>query len=62
MPAGRLYFDGILNRGSTVELSASDAHYVSRVLRLPLNDNVVLFNGSGGEYRCSIERLSKKSK
>lgn len=60
MPAGRLYFDGILNRGSTVELSASDAHYVSRVLRLSLNDNVVLFNGSGGEYRCSIERLSKK--
>ncbi len=36
--------------GQVIELSAIAAHHASRVLRLQQGDELILFNGNGGEY------------
>ena len=45
--------------GQVIELSAVAAHHASRVLRLRQSDELILFNGNGGEYRATIELINK---
>jgi 16S rRNA (uracil1498-N3)-methyltransferase len=42
-----------------IELPAVAAHHASRVLRLEQGDELILFDGSGGEYRATIEVINK---
>jgi 16S rRNA (uracil1498-N3)-methyltransferase len=42
-----------------IELAPSAAHHASKVLRLRRGDQVVLFDGSGGEYEASIHEVDK---
>ena len=51
----RLFFDGPLSSGRTVVLPQRQAHHALRVLRLAAGDDVVLFDGGGGEYAGRIE-------
>jgi len=44
-------------------ISISDAeqlHYLKDVLRLKVNDEVIIFDGKGNEYVCSITGLNRK--
>lgn len=54
------FFCGIpLVAGQAVTLPAPVAHHADRVLRLRSGDEVVLFNGRGGEYAGRIEGPSR---
>ncbi|SFU35386.1 16S rRNA (uracil(1498)-N(3))-methyltransferase [Nitrosospira multiformis] len=43
-----------------LELPSAVAHHAARVLRLEPGDEVVLFNGDGGEFTSVISRISKQ--
>lgn len=59
MPRTRLYIAGSFAPDTQVALDADKAHYVSRVLRLRVNDTLSVFDGEGGEYAATIQGLSK---
>lgn len=60
MRVSRLYVDAALNVGQHVELDDAAGHYLRTVLRLKQDQEIVLFNGRGGEYRCRLEEVSRK--
>ena len=55
----RLYSDQPLEPGSPSRLEGRSAHYLGRVLRVTAGDNVVLFNGDGQDYACTVEQVRK---
>jgi len=61
MRVSRLYVAAALNAGMRLELDGDSGHYVRDVLRLKPEQNIVLFNGQGGEYLCRLAEVSRKS-
>ena len=55
----RVYTDHKLLPGQEVILGKAVAHYLSRVLRLAVNEPVILFNGDGSDYPAAIETFHK---
>ena len=55
----RFYCNQPLETGMLLTLPESVSHHV-QVLRLSEGDVITVFNGSGGEYSASIERMDKK--
>lgn len=55
----RFFVDMPLGPGAKVSLPPVPAHHASRVLRLVKGDEVVLFNGQGGEYPAILEWVDK---
>jgi len=53
----RVYVDAALEPGSSLELPASAAGHLARVLRLRPGAAVTLFNGQGGEHAASIAQV-----
>lgn len=60
MRVSRLYVNAALNVGGRIELDDDAAHYVRSVLRLKHDQNIVLFNGQGGEYVGRFSEVSRK--
>ena len=58
-PKTRLFSADALIEGSESWLTGEQAKYVSRVLRLKIDDSVVLFDGEGGEYAAVIKEFAK---
>lgn len=54
MRLSRIYQPNVLEINQNLVLSSEASHYVSRVLRLRVNDSVTIFNGFGGEFRARI--------
>ena len=54
----RIHCPGALRPGLAFDLPAGAARHV-QVLRLQPGDALVLFNGEGGEYRATIERMGR---
>src|SRR5690554_1404365 len=44
-----------------IELDAAASHYLSKVLRMQPDREVILFNGEGGEFAARITAVTKKS-
>jgi len=61
MRVSRLYVNAPLNVGAHLELDDEAAHYVRSVLRLKQQQDIVLFNGTGGEYPSRFSEVSRKS-
>lgn len=61
MPISRVYQDVPLAVESPVKLNEEASHHLARVLRAAVGDEVVIFNGAGGEYQAVITRIDKKS-
>ncbi len=57
----RLYVDQPLGEGQLVTLSRDHAHYLFGVMRRSVGDKVELFNGTHGEWTCSVNQASKKA-
>ena len=57
----RIYQDSLLSVGGSVELDAQATVHVSKVLRLRVDDEVIVFNGQGGEYHGRITTQVKRS-
>jgi 16S rRNA (uracil1498-N3)-methyltransferase len=59
--APRLYVDAPLAAGNLLALPEAAAHHAVRALRLQIGEDVVLFNGRGGEYAARIESILKSA-
>jgi len=55
----RFYTAENLQTGLTVKLSENAATHATRVLRLEISDEIVLFNGDGNDYTCAITSIKK---
>ena len=55
----RLYINQPLEIGTSLTLPSDQAHYLRSVMRLSAGEEVILFNGQGGEFLCSIEQLTR---
>ncbi len=60
MRISRLYTPVPLATGKTIALDDDNGHYVRTVLRLKKNAAIILFNGQGGEYSCTVAEASRK--
>lgn len=56
----RLYVDTPLAAGARVELDAAQANYLGNVLRLKQGDQLLLFDGSSGEWLAEVAEAAKK--
>lgn len=56
----RIHVDAFLAAGSEVVLPESAAVHLSRVLRLAVGDECVLFNGDGNDYAARIIAMGKR--
>jgi 16S rRNA (uracil1498-N3)-methyltransferase len=61
MRVSRLYTSVHLAIGKQIELDDENGHYVRTVLRLKKDAEIILFNGAGGEYLCTVAEVSRKS-
>ncbi len=61
MRVSRLYTPTPLTTGKLIELDDDNGHYVRTVLRLKKDAALILFNGHGGEYCCTVAEVSRKS-
>lgn len=57
----RVFHDGPLETGQFVVLNESSAHHLRTVLRLKAGQEILLFNGMGGEYQARIHAIDKKA-
>jgi 16S rRNA (uracil1498-N3)-methyltransferase len=56
----RIFHPEALCANSRIALGANAARHVGRVLRLGLNDELILFDGRGGEYPSRVIELAKR--
>lgn len=56
----RIYQAVPLSVGASIELDAQAATHLTRVLRLASGDELVLFNGAGGEYRARVAEAGRR--
>ncbi len=61
MSKHRLHHAEPLTPNSVVEIDGAQAHYLLNVLRLKPDSSVTLFDGSGLEFLCTVQRANKKS-
>lgn len=61
MRISRLYTPTPLAAGKLIELDDDNGHYVRSVLRLKKDAPIILFNGHGGEYICTVTEVSRKT-
>lgn len=56
----RIYQEIPLIEGTTVTLDAAGSHHLGQVLRIQTGEQVMLFNGTGGEYFGDVVGLGKR--
>ena len=61
MRVSRLFTPMHLASGKHIELDDDNGHYVRTVLRLKKDAEIILFNGAGGEYLCTVAEISRKT-
>lgn len=61
MATPRLYVDMSLSSGAQITLPKGPAHHIATVLRRKTGDEVILFNGEGGEYHCALVQSDRKA-
>jgi len=60
MRISRLYVEASLQPGSSLTLPPEASHYLATVLRLGVDDSVMLFNGTDGEFTATLTAAQKK--
>lgn len=56
----RIYTPQSLQSSCNIELEEQTAHYLSKVLRMEVGRDLILFNGQGGQYQAKITEAHKK--
>src|SRR3954451_3818473 len=56
----RLFVRQLLGEGATVELDAAQANYLGNVLRMSAGAELLVFDGSSGEWLARIAEAGKK--
>lgn len=57
----RIFYPESIEVGKPLTLPKEQSHHIANVLRMSAGDELVVFNGQGGEYECSIEAIQKPS-
>lgn len=57
----RIYTSQPLSEHTSIDLEEAPSHHLSKVLRMQVGRDLILFNGAGGEYTATINAISKKS-
>jgi 16S rRNA (uracil1498-N3)-methyltransferase len=57
----RIFTSQNLAVNSSIDLMDESAHYLSKVLRMQVGRELILFNGLGGEYFATISAMTKKT-
>jgi len=57
----RLYVPHDLAPGAELALDHGQSHYLASVMRQGVGDEVLLFNGRDGEWRCAITVITKRA-
>ena len=60
MAKHRLYIDSTIIVGNEIHLRMDRMHYIMNVLRLTIDDSLIIFDGSGHEYFAEIIEVNKK--
>lgn len=50
-----------LHQGDIIHLDDKASHYIARVLRSVIGEQITLFNGQGGEFPATITHITKKT-
>ncbi len=58
----RLYVEALLEKAAEIKLNAAQSHYVLNVMRLGKGDNLLLFNGTHGEWHGNILTTGREVK
>lgn len=53
------FFSSSPIRGKTAVLTGPEAHHLKEVMRIPIDDTVTLFDGSGEEFSCRVVRIDR---
>ncbi len=61
MKFNRIYINNHLAENIKVELGSDHTHYIKTVLRLKVNDQFRIFNGTDGEFLAQITKLEHAS-
>jgi 16S rRNA (uracil1498-N3)-methyltransferase len=56
----RLCVENLSDVSTSIPLDRNASHYVKKVLRYSMGDELIVFDGSGKEYLCSISDLKEK--
>ncbi|KAA1190419.1 16S rRNA (uracil(1498)-N(3))-methyltransferase [Pseudohalioglobus sediminis] len=56
----RIFTGQVLQAGSRYDLEPGPSQHLARALRMQVGDLLTLFDGRGGEYRATIDAISKK--
>ena len=59
MPAPRIHCNLRLGPGAQFALAPEAAQHVAKALRLKAGDTIAVFDGRGGEYDATIQRIEK---
>ena len=57
----RLYIEAPLHKNQEMPLSESQNHYLTKVMRLKVGDEILIFNGADGEWKASITSILKRT-
>lgn len=49
-----------LTAKNVIQLNEAASHHLTRVLRANMGDEIIIFNGEGGEYTATITQIEKK--
>ena len=55
----RLYQNTPFTEGKTAELDSDNSHHLNKVLRFPVGQNIILFNGDGFDYTAVVQSAKK---
>lgn len=61
MRLSRVYLDAPLEANSLIALPRETAHYLSNVLRLRIDDELLVFNSQQGEFRARVASVAKRA-
>jgi 16S rRNA (uracil1498-N3)-methyltransferase len=56
----RLFVENLSEASVSIALDKEQSHYLSKVLRLSVGDALIIFDGSGKEYICSVTGLKDR--
>jgi 16S rRNA (uracil1498-N3)-methyltransferase len=57
----RIYTDQPLAQGANLALEEGPSRHIARVLRMQAGRELILFNGTGGEFQAFVSEVSKRS-
>lgn len=61
MTAPRVFVEGPLSSGATIDLAEGPFRHLVQVLRMQAGEALVLFDGRGGEYDARLASVAKRS-